>query len=512
MLDQRSSTPKLASPHRLSAGKYVALASLVGVGLVGLWYSAKSDFDLSLDEGRLNEPHKVLIFAHGDRGIANWVSSQILTTGPYAFRIDPSPVKFEAKRFPPVMKRSSLNEKLTRADEQGYGYIAIDLKGPGSDQWKQDLLAAYPELEFSERDRWAVIRSDRRSDNLRVHIGQVQSGVHAPGQASARSALMQALFKAPDIFKLAHPEAPPTMQTLPIARNGVTLSRIGWRDFPFPVLSQRTIEAWPPQIDTAATDPDTPLWIAAPMQQVLAEPLSASSILLKSAPLRWTNASGSSLALSSRASSQGWTLDIAIRSHDGGLQTLACEGISGVRALAVKTSLDGQVIEFRRDDNGQQVFSISIDAHGNCHTELLSQTLASSEPLTLGLPDLSGKSSWLAAGQDQKTLIWRYQSSSGKVTLPEGQFIRDRWQWQKDGSLLALTKRNDPEGAPFVLERIRQDDKAPEGLLREVQSEFATLQDAQDLLVRAQAWPEIGHTQERRFGANLRQAVFLPKP
>lgn len=508
MLDPKSSPQKLASPHRLSAGKYLALVGLVGVGLAGLWYSAKSDLELTLDLGKLNEPHRVLIYAHGDKGIEDWVNAQILTAGPYPFRVDPSPVKFHAKR---ANQRSptSLDEMLEHADNLGFGYIALDLKGPSSDTWVQLLKAAHPEVGISERARWAVIRSDRRSDSLKVHLGTIQSGIHASAQAKARASLMQAIFLAPDILELAEPDNITTLGDLPLERNGVNLARIAWHEFSFAKLSQLTIERWPAQLSTSPHPKDAELWLAEPMQQVKAEPLSDQALLLKSAAIRWSNPTGPNVILQSTAPTQGWMLDIAIRA-DPGLQKLQCEGISGVRALGVRTSLDGKVIELRRSDHGHQVFSLEIDPQGRCQTQLLGQTPASSEPLTLGLPDLSGKSSWLAAGQAQKTLTWRHNSQTGKVTLPERSFVRERWQWQKDGSLLALTRSGDGMAPPYALEKISINPKHPDGLEREVISEFNALQDAEKVLAGPSIWPEIGHTQERRFGANLRQATYRP--
>lgn len=507
MLDKNASTSQLASPHRLSTGKYLALIGLVGVGLSGLWYSAKSDLDLTLDAGKLNEPHKILIYAHGDKGIEAWVNAQILTTGPYAFRVDPTPVKFEATRAS-ASAPSTLDGMLEQADEQGYGYIAIDLQGPKSQAWKNQLHAAAPELDISTHARWAVIRSDRRSDTLKVYLGTIQSGIHASAQTQARASLMQALFLAPELFKLAHPDKTPSLQDLPIARNGVQLSRIAWRSFSFATLSQQTIEHWPAHLDTTPTPQGKPLWIALPMQQVQAEPLSSQALLLKSAPLRWSNAQGSTIALSSTAPNQGWVLDIATKTEDG-LKKIQCEGISGIRALAVKPSLDGQVVEIRRSDNGHQVFSIAIDPHGDCSTTLLGQTPAGAEPLTLGRPDLSGKSSWLAAGQDQQTLVWRHNSKTGKVTLEDAKFVRERWQWQPDGALVALTKGSEAQSASYSLERITVDE-SPTGLTREVLKIFASLEDAASELNAPAPWPELQHTQERRFGANLRQATYLP--
>lgn len=521
MKDRSSRTPTLASPHRLSAGKYLALATLAGVGLVGLWYSAKSDLDLSLDTGKLNEPHKLMIYAHGDRGIEQWVNAQVLTSGAYPFRVDPSPVTFEAKRATQGQV-SSLDAMLEHADELGFGYIAIDLQGPGSEGWRNQLQAAAPELEINQEDRWAVIRSDRRSDTLKVHVGKTQGGVQSSQQASARASLMQALFLAPDLFKLSQKEQALDLQTLPIARSGVQLARLAWREFPFAKLSQLTIEQWPTQLSDAPTETNRNLWIAEPMQQVRAEPLSETAILLKTAALEWSNPQGSKIALRSTAARQGWTYDVAIRGSRG-LRKIHCEGISGVRALASKSSLDGQVIELVRNDNGHQVFSISISPDGECETELLSQTPASSEALTLGLPDLSGKSSWLAARQDQQTLVWRLNSRTGKIKLPDRQFVRERWQWQRDGSLLALTKAKaaKPRGMSelianatpppaFALEKIRIDPQAPQGLQRETVTEFSSLKDAAAHFVAPELWPEVQHTEERRFGTNLRQATFSP--
>lgn len=506
MLEPKARTSQLASPHRLSAGKYLALAGMVAVGLTGLWYSAKSDFDLTLDVGKLNEPHKVLIFARGDKGIEAWVNAQILTTGAYPFRIDPSPVKFEARRAN-MPDAPSLDAMLEHADERGFGYIAIDLQGPGSEAWTSKLRLAAPKLKLTKRGRWAVIRSDRRSDKLKVHVGEIQSGVEASTHAQARASLMQALFLAPELFELSGQKEPLNLASLPLARNGLQRSRIAWRPFSFATLSQLTIEHWPAHIDDPPSPQDTPLWIAPPMQQVRAEPLSSQALLLKTAPLRWSDTQGSTIALRSEASRLGWTLDIAIRAAKG-LKHAHCEGISGVRALAVKPSLDGKVVELRRMDNGHQVFAFTIDAQGVCRTELLSQTPASAEPLTLGLPDQSGKSSWLAAGHDQKTLVWRHNSKTGRITLNDRQFVRERWQWQSDGSLLAITKSM---GSPaYALEEIQIDAQAPEGLRRVLVTSFASLEDAASTLEGPKAWPEIGHTQERRFGANLRQATFLP--
>lgn len=505
-LDRKISPQTLASPHRLSVGKYLALGALASVGIAGLWYSAQSELDLTLDVGKLNEPHKLLIYAHGDKGIENWINAQILTTGAYPFRVDPSPVKFHAER---ANQRApeSLDEILAHADERGFGYIALDLKGPSSETWRQRLRAAQPTITIPENARWAVIRSDRRSDRLKVHLGEIQAGIHASAQAKARASLMQALFLAPDIFSLAQGDKRPALEDTHLARNGLSLSRIAWRAFPFAKLSQLTIERWPTQIGARPLPTARDLWIAEPMQQVRAEPLSAQAILLKSAPLRWTNPRGSALVLESKASSQGWVLDIAVRDEQG-LRKLQCEGISGAQALGVRASLDGQVLELRRIDHGHQVFSWSLNPFGNCETQLLSQTPSSSEPLTLGLPDLSGKSSWLAAGQDQRTLIWRHNSQTGKVTLPDRSFVRDRWQWQSDGSLLALTKAGAGMATPFALEKITLDDQSPGGLHRERASEYATLQDAASVLTGPALWPEIGHTQEKRFGANLRQATY----
>lgn len=521
MQDRSSTTPTLSSPHRLSAGKYLALLTCAGVSMVGLWYSAKSDLDLTLDAGKLNEPHKVMIYAHGDRGIEQWVNAQILTTGAYAFRVNPSPVTFEAKRST-LREAQSLDAMLEHADDLGFGYIAIDLKGPGSQSWSAQLQRAAPKLSISERDRWAVIRSDRRTDSLKVYLGKVQSGIHASPQASARASLMQALFLAPDLLKLSGIDHPPALDSIPLARIGVPLAKLAWREISFAELSQATIEHWPAQIGDSLAKKETERWIAPPMHQVRAEPLSSRALLLKTAPLTWHNAKGSKISLKSTAANQGWTLDIAIRDEQG-LRKVYCEGISAVQALASKSSLDGQVLELRRSDHGHQVFSISIDPQGECHTELLGQSPASSEPLTLGLPDLSGKSSWLAAGQDQQTLIWRHNSKSGKVSLPDRQFLRERWQWQKEGSLLALTKAKPilgrrhglgmiPDPLPkipaFALEKIQIDAKAPDGIKRDIVSSFESLEDAASIFPAPKLWPEIKHTQELRFGAELRQATF----
>lgn len=519
-MDSRTSLNKteLVSPHTLARGKYLALASLIGLGLAGVWHSAQSDFDFRIDHGAINQPHRVLIYAYGDQGLATWLDQQVLTHGRYEFRHDTSAVHFEGTQRQPTFAEPSpegslnLDQILEEADAQGFGYVALDLKGPQSKKTRDFLSQAAPALEIPQASRWAVIRSDRRINNLTVSFGEVQAGIEFSQQAKARSSLMQALFADNVLFGLYSSdqtiriESADDLTQLPIAKRGLDFRTIAWQPISFSALSQHTIDEWPQHLNNARPeDQKRPHWLAAPMQQVDAVALNQDTLVLKTAQLAWTSREGTRAVLKSRAPSHGWQLSISVR-DEGRLRSVHCDGVSNTRAFAVRTSLEGDAIEIRRPDNAHEIFAISIDPTGACNAELKSRTLAGNEPLVLGLPQANGFSSWLASGSRNTTLTWRSHSKLDRLRLEDRQFVRDRWIWLNDHTLRALTVHpDDPEN--WQLEDIHLDPNRPEGFYREPVETNG--QEPSEFIPSTPRWAELSYETKAYFGARIPQATLV---
>lgn len=495
----------------------------MALSLAGLFHTSQSDLDVRFDRGELNQPHRILIHALGDSGIENWVNQQTLTFGPYPYRQDPSAVTFQATRVstPDLLTCESsacdpelLNQLLEKADDEGYGYLALDLQGPASNSARTLLRRSAPDLSLPKTARWAVLGSDSRVGNLSLSFGAPPAGIRFTQRAAARASLMQALFSQDELYQLYaqnHPKKGiPTRDasSLPLARRGFDFSSTAWQPISFSELTHETIAQWPIHIDDPGSSSRATRWIAGPYEQAKAIPLDARHLLIKKAPLIWKSLEGQSAKLAPQTLPQEWSISVAVRNGDQ-LKNIPCTGLGEPRVLAVRVSLRGDAVEMRLTDNTHRVYEIRFPSDQRCEFIPRSQSLAGNEPLALGLPQANGKSSWIAANTARKTLTWRSGGKIGRVTLSDRAFIRDHWFWRSDHTLLAVTATSNPSHPrEFHLEKMNIDSKSNGELEREVLGRYARLEEAAVQLPRRPIWEQLSIQDRPFFGHRVRQAVL----
>lgn len=517
------------SPHHLARGKYFALAGLLGLGLAGFWHSVQSDLSIQIDQGQDNEDHRILIWASGDKGIEEWLNKQVMTTGHYAYRKDPSPVLFDSQRAPEGLKAQvdqapepqKLDEVLAWADQHGFAYVAFDLAGPGGEASKQMIERAAPAHKIPRAARWAVISSNRRQDTLELSFGSIQPGISFSAVAGPRASLMQALFADARLGQFRRPVPVPvpvkhSFDTQDLSQRGLDFSTFDWRAFSYPELTLATMRAWPNYLSDPKVNREQAQWLASPMQRARAQELNDSVLVVATTPLVWYSQEGHRAKLRSDANRQGWTLSLLGREGDG-LRAFDCEGFPDKAVLTMRTGNQGDALLIRGLDNSQEIYALEFDEVGRCRAELRSRLELdeSDSSAVLGVPDAHGRSSWLVADQDLQTLAWRGPGGRGRVRLPKRHFVRGRWQWKSRDELHALTRdpRHEESGeAALHFEIIRLDPQSEQGIERRTMESYPDLESAAHVLPAVAPWPELSQTDRLHFGARSSQAIFSPNP
>lgn len=509
------------SPHHLARGKYFALACLLGLGIAGFWHSIQSDLSIDIDEGQDNQDHRVLIWASGDKGIEDWLNKQIMTTGHYPYRKDPSPVLFSGERAPADLKARAdqrpvpeqLDEVLSWADLRGFAYVAFDLGGPGSESTKAMIKLAAPAVDFPEGVRWAVISSRCRLNTLKISFGAVQPGIVFSAIAGPRASLMQALLGDSRLARFRRPTSRGgSIGEQDLAQHGLDFSALDWQAFSYPSLTMATVRAWPNHLFDSEANPEQPQWFAPPMQRARAHVLSESTLVVATTPLIWYSQWGQKAVLKSDADRQGWKLSLLGRDGDS-LRKVPCDGFPDKPVLAMRAGHLGDALQIRDRENALEIYALTFDEEGNCRAELRNRLERdeSGGTAVLGVPNAEGRSSWLVADQNLHTLAWRDPRGRGRIHLPTRRFVRGRWRWKSGDELLALTHAPSEEGAktpPFQLERIKLNPQAEHGIERTVISGYSDLDSASDALPAPAAWPELLQMEREHFGARGSQAVF----